>query len=103
MVKLKHDCECTVRIPNLIGFVKISFEINKTNKQLFFRSPHGIPIDLLDRLIIIPTIPYEEKDLHTILKIRCEEEDCEIEEAGLTVLTKIAMEASLRYAIQVRV
>jgi len=65
-----------------------------------YKSPHGIPIDLLDRLIIIPTIPYEEKDLHTILKIRCEEEDCEIEEAGVTVLTKIAMEASLRYAIQ---
>lgn len=32
---------------------------------------------------------------------RCEEEDCEMEEAGLTVLTKIASEASLRYAIQV--
>ena len=67
-----------------------------------YKSPHGIPIDLLDRLIIIPTTPYPENDLKTILKIRCEEEDCEIDTDGLSVLTKIATEASLRYAIQVR-
>ena len=66
-----------------------------------YKSPHGIPIDLLDRMIIIPTTPYPESDLHTILKIRCEEEDCEIANEGLTVLTKIANDASLRYAIQV--
>jgi len=65
-----------------------------------YKSPHGIPIDLLDRMIIIPTTPYPESDLHTILKIRCEEEDCEIANEGLTVLTKIANDASLRYAIQ---
>ena len=34
-----------------------------------YKSPHGIPIDLLDRLIIIPTTPYPENDLKTILKI----------------------------------
>ena len=67
-----------------------------------YKSPHGIPIDLLDRMIIIPTTPYPENDLKTILKIRCEEEDCEIDTDGLSVLTKIATEASLRYAIQVR-
>ena len=66
-----------------------------------YKSPHGIPIDLLDRMIIIPTTPYPENDLKTILKIRCEEEDCEIDTDGLSVLTKIATEASLRYAIQV--
>jgi RuvB-like protein 2 len=65
-----------------------------------YKSPHGIPIDLLDRLIIIHTTEYSEAELKTILKIRCEEEDCEIEDNGLTVLTKIAGDASLRYAIQ---
>ena len=35
-----------------------------------------------------------------ILKIRCEEEDCEVSDDGLQVLTRIASEASLRYAIQ---
>ena len=42
------------------------------------RSPHGIPIDLLDRLLIISTQPYTEKELHTILEIRAEEEDVEM-------------------------
>jgi RuvB-like protein 2 len=35
-----------------------------------YESPHGIPIDLLDRMIIIRTPPYQEKDLKEILKIR---------------------------------
>lgn len=42
------------------------------------RSPHGIPIDLLDRLLIISTQPYTEKELYTILEIRAEEEDVEM-------------------------
>ena len=42
------------------------------------RSPHGIPIDLLDRLLIISTQPYTERELHTILEIRAEEEDVEM-------------------------
>ncbi len=62
-----------------------------------YTSPHGMPLDLLDRTIIIPTTQYEEKELKQILKIRCEEEDCEISEDALTVLTKVAGETSLRY------
>ncbi|XP_063702126.1 LOW QUALITY PROTEIN: ruvB-like helicase 2 [Culicoides brevitarsis] len=65
-----------------------------------YRSPHGIPIDLLDRMIIIRTVPYTEKEVKEILKIRCEEEDCQMHENALTILTKIGIETSLRYAIQ---
>ncbi|KAG4073980.1 hypothetical protein HA402_014185 [Bradysia odoriphaga] len=65
-----------------------------------YRSPHGIPIDLLDRMIIIRTVPYSEKEVKEILKIRCEEEDCTMNADALTVLTRIATETSLRYAIQ---
>ena len=35
-----------------------------------YRSPHGIPIDLLDRMVIIATQPYKEDELKKILKIR---------------------------------
>ncbi|XP_013408907.1 ruvB-like 2 isoform X2 [Lingula anatina] len=66
-----------------------------------YMSPHGIPIDLLDRLLIISTSPYEEKEIKQILKIRCEEEDVEMTEDALTVLTRIGMETSLRYSIQI--
>jgi RuvB-like protein 2 len=65
-----------------------------------YKSPHGIPLDLLDRLLIITTQPYSEKELKEILSIRCQEEDVEMSSDGLGLLTKIATETSLRYAIQ---
>ena len=65
-----------------------------------YKSPHGIPIDLLDRLLIISTSPYTEKEVKHILKIRCEEEDVEMADDALTLLTKIGIETSLRYSIQ---
>ncbi|XP_071121078.1 ruvB-like 2 [Mytilus edulis] len=65
-----------------------------------YQSPHGIPIDLLDRLLIISTTPYSEKEIKQILNIRCEEEDVEMTDDALTVLTRIGMETSLRYSIQ---
>lgn len=64
-----------------------------------YKSPHGIPIDLLDRLLIISTKPYTQSELQHILKIRCEEEDVEMTDDGLELLTRIAQEASLRYAM----
>lgn len=70
-------------------------QIRGTNYQ----SPHGIPIDLLDRLLIISTSPYTEKEVGNILKIRCEEEDVEISNKAHMLLTKIGCETSLRYAI----
>merc|ERR1719353_1176887 len=65
-----------------------------------YKSPHGIPIDLLDRLLIISTSPYTEKEIKHILKIRCEEEDVEMTDDALTLLTNIGIETSLRYSIQ---
>lgn len=65
-----------------------------------YQSPHGIPIDLLDRLLIISTAAYDESEIRQILKIRCEEEDVEMSDDALTVLTKIGKETSLRYSIQ---
>ena len=35
-----------------------------------YMSPHGIPCDLLDRMVIIQTNHYENNDLKEILKIR---------------------------------
>jgi len=71
-------------------------KIRGTNQQ----SPHGIPIDLLDRLLIITTKPYEMDEIKQILKIRSEEEDVEISDDALNVMTKIGKETSLRYSIQ---
>ena len=49
-----------------------------------YQGPHGMPIDLLDRLLIITTQPYSERELRQILDIRCEEEDCDMSGAPPT-------------------
>ena len=64
-----------------------------------YKSPHGIPIDLLDRLMIISTKPYDGPEIRRILEIRCEEEDVEMATEALDLLTRIGIETSLRYAI----
>lgn len=64
-----------------------------------YKSPHGIPIDLLDRLLIVPTEPYTPVEIRHILETRCSEEDISIENNALDLLTTIAGDTSLRYAI----
>lgn len=65
-----------------------------------YRSPHGLPIDLLDRLLIVRTQPYEMADIKAILELRAQEEEVTIEAEALDVLTRIGGETSLRYALQ---
>jgi RuvB-like protein 2 len=50
-------------------------------------------------MLIISTTPYKEQEIQQILSIRCEEEDVDITEEALELLTTIGLEASLRYAI----
>ncbi|KAK4775995.1 hypothetical protein SAY87_023956 [Trapa incisa] len=64
-----------------------------------YKSPHGIPLDLLDRLLIITTQPYTEDEIRKIIDIRCQEEDVEVSEEARLLLSKIGAETSLRYAI----
>jgi RuvB-like protein 2 len=64
-----------------------------------YKSPHGIPVDFLDRLLIIQTSPYTQEEVKSILKIRCVEEDVDLSDEALSMLTQIGMETSLRYAI----
>lgn len=66
-------------------------------------SPHGIPQDMLDRLIIIRTRPYGEKEVREIIKIKAAEEGVRLTDDALEALTKIGVEESLRYAIQLLV
>ncbi len=63
-------------------------------------SPHGMPRDLLDRLLIIPTRPYTEDEIREIIRIRSEEQEIPLSEKALEKLTKLGVEHSLRYALQ---
>eukprot|EP00523_Entomoneis_sp_CCMP467_P017158 CAMPEP_0168767430 /NCGR_PEP_ID=MMETSP0725-20121227/1354_1 /TAXON_ID=265536 /ORGANISM="Amphiprora sp., Strain CCMP467" /LENGTH=516 /DNA_ID=CAMNT_0008816751 /DNA_START=98 /DNA_END=1648 /DNA_ORIENTATION=+ len=66
-----------------------------------YESPHGIPLDLLDRLMIISTQPYSNEEIGQILQVRCREEEVEdaMEPSAMELLTRIASETSLRYAM----
>lgn len=64
-----------------------------------YKSPHGIPIDLLDRMLIISTRPYSEREVRQIIDLRAEEEDVEMTQEAKELLTKIGSETSLRYAL----
>lgn len=65
-----------------------------------YESPHGVPMDLLDRVLIIETKPYTRDEIREILEIRAAEERVDIDERALERLTEIGAERSLRYAVQ---
>lgn len=63
-------------------------------------SPHGIPVDLLDRMLIIRTMPYSLEEIVQIISIRGETESIEVEEDALVAMGEIGARTSLRYAVQ---
>lgn len=63
-----------------------------------YRSPHGLPLDLLDRVVIVSTQPYSPEEISQILAIRAQEEEVDLTPDALALLAKIGQEAGLRYA-----
>lgn len=63
-------------------------------------SPHGIPIDLLDRLLIIRTLSYNLEEVIKILAIRASTENIKLSQDALAHLGQIGANTSLRYAGQ---
>ncbi|MBC7114385.1 MAG: TBP-interacting protein [Archaeoglobi archaeon] len=63
-------------------------------------SPHGIPLDLLDRLLIITTEPYTRDEIRKIIEIRAQESGIVLSEEAKEMLTKLGEENSMRYAVQ---
>lgn len=61
-------------------------------------SPHGIPVDLLDRLLVIRTIPYAEDEIRTVLGIRAKTEGIAITDECLDYLGSVGVKTSLRWA-----
>jgi len=63
-------------------------------------APHGIPLDLLDRLLIITTEPYSRDEIKTIIEIRAAESGMMLSDEAIDRLTDIGEKTSLRYAVQ---
>ena len=63
-------------------------------------APHGIPLDLLDRLLIVRTQPYNVNEMVEILKIRAQTEGISLDDESLVRLGEIGLKTTLRYAVQ---
>ncbi|KEQ60598.1 RuvB-like helicase 1 [Aureobasidium melanogenum CBS 110374] len=64
-------------------------------------SAHGIPPDLLNRLLIIPTHPYSANEIRSIVSTRARlVQTTQLADDALDLLTKHGERVSLRYAIQ---
>ncbi|KAJ1363307.1 RuvB-like protein 1 [Parelaphostrongylus tenuis] len=63
-------------------------------------SPHGVPRDLLDRLLIIPTVDYSLDELKKIISIRAAAEHVNLSPSCLKIVSEIAHETSLRSVAQ---
>lgn len=63
-------------------------------------APHGVPVDLLDRLVIIRTLPYAADEMVKILAVRAAVEGLRVDEESLARLGEIGDATSLRHAVQ---
>ena len=71
-----------------------------TRRGTDYTSPHGIPVDLLDRSLIIRTTNYTVKEMITIISIRAVTEGIELQDDALAEIGIIGARTSLRYCIQ---
>lgn len=63
-------------------------------------APHGIPVDLLDRLLIIRTMLYTVEEIVKIIGIRASTENINLSEEALSFLGSLGSRTSLRYCVQ---
>ena len=61
---------------------------------------HGIPPDLLARLLIIPTHPYTPSEIQSIIRLRAKIEGLSIDDSALEKVATQGKDVSLRYALQ---
>jgi RuvB-like protein 1 (pontin 52) len=63
-------------------------------------SPHGMPLDLLDRIMIIRTLPYSQDETVKILGIRAQIEGIKVDTTSMEFLGEVGVKTTLRYAVQ---
>ncbi|KAK9377418.1 TIP49 C-terminus-domain-containing protein [Lipomyces chichibuensis] len=63
-------------------------------------APHGVPPDLVDRLLIVRTLPYNKDEIRLIVEKRKNTESLSISDEGLDKLAEQGVNTSLRYALQ---
>ncbi|CAN3373491.1 hypothetical protein DIURU_003047 [Diutina rugosa] len=64
------------------------------------KAPHGCPPDLVDRLLIVRTLPYTGDEIKQIIAKRASTESVAVSDAALAKLADAGTKVSLRYGLQ---
>ena len=100
------DIECFTYLNRALESTIAPIVIFATNRGICpirgtdISAPHGVPVDLLDRLVIIRTSPYTPQEMVQILAVRAAVEGISIDEESLAFLGEIGESTSLRHAVQ---
>ena len=73
---------------------------NCTIRGTDIAAPHGMPLDLLDRILIIRTLPYSQEEMVQIIRIRAQTEGIQADKESLQFLGEVGSKTTLRFAIQ---
>ena len=100
------DIECFTYLHRALESALSPIVIFATNRGVCtvrgtnIQSSHGMPLDLLDRIIIIRTLPYSQDEMMKILTIRAQIEGIKLDETSMCTLAEIGVKTTLRYAVQ---
>ncbi len=100
------DIECFTYLNRALESVLAPIVVFATNRGVCtvrgtdVLSPHGIPVDLLDRMLVIRTMPYTLEEIIHILAIRAATEGIAVAEDALVAMGEIGSRTSLRYTVQ---
>ncbi len=100
------DIECFTFLNRALESTLAPIVIFATNRGIStirgtdIAAPHGMPVDLLDRLVIIRTFLYTEAEVKAILHVRATAEGLKLEDRALDILAQIGAASSLRFAVQ---
>ena len=100
------DIECFTFLNKALESTLAPVVIFATNRGMCrirgtdIRSPHGIPTDLLDRLLVIRTTPYGLDEMTAIVDIRGRVEGVKLADDALAELGEIGNNTTMRFVVQ---
>lgn len=75
--------------------------VKKKINGLKYRAPHGIPVDFLDRFLVLSTGPFSNLEIKQILEIKLKSFGNEIEDKCKLFLLRLTIECGLGYVLNI--
>merc|ERR1712100_366393 len=99
------DIECFTYLNRALESTLAPIVVFATNRGMCpirgtdIAAPHGVPVDLLDRVMIIRTMPYTLEETFQILSIRAKAEGVDVEDEALAYAAQVGQDGSLRLPV----